>query len=99
MGVFIGSVVVNTNDMERAIAFWTQLLGHEFRSGNESFTVLRDPNRAWTYLALQKTDENKLGRNRLHLDLFTSNQAGEIERLERLGAIRIHVSTRRKTIS
>jgi catechol 2,3-dioxygenase-like lactoylglutathione lyase family enzyme len=89
VGVYIGSVVVNTNDMDRAIAFWTQALGYEVRSGDESFTVLHDPGRTWAFLALQKTEEPRTGLNRLHLDLFTSDQPGEIARLERLGAVRI----------
>ncbi|HWV25520.1 MAG TPA: VOC family protein [Thermomicrobiales bacterium] len=89
MKVFIGSIVVNTNDMERAIAFWTEALGYVVRSGDKTFTVLHDPNRRWAYLSLQLTNEIKFSRNRLHLDLFTDDQAGEIARLEGLGAERI----------
>ena len=89
MGVFIGSVVVNTNNMDRAIAFWTAALGYKVRSGDAQFTVLCDPDRTWTFLALQKTDKSKSGRNRLHLDLFTSDQEREIARLEALGAVRL----------
>ena len=89
MGLFIGSIVVNTNDMDRAIAFWTAALGYEIRSSEPSFTVLHDPDNHWTFLALQKTDKPKAGLNRLHLDLFSGDQAGEISRLEALGAVRI----------
>ena len=89
MGLYIGSIVVNTNDMERAVTFWTQALGYEVRDADPAFTVLHDPGQQWAFLALQKTDQPKSGLNRLHLDLFTADQAGEISRLEGLGATRI----------
>ena len=36
----------------------------------------------------QKVPETKAGKNRLHLDLYTDDQAGEVERLLALGATR-----------
>lgn len=89
MTVYIGSIVVNTNDMQRAVAFWTEALGYEIRQDDKTFTVLQDPDRRWALLSLQLTNEIKFSRNRLHLDLFTDDQEGEIARLEALGAQRI----------
>src|SRR5690348_9943653 len=75
--------------MERSIAFWTAALGYVVTQGpDETFTVLADPNHRWSFVSLQPTDEPKEGLNRLHLDLFTEDQAGEVARLEGLGATR-----------
>lgn len=89
MPAYIGAIVVNTNDMQSAVAFWTQALGYEVRDDDKAFTVLHDPNRGWVFLSLQLTDETKFSHNRLHLDLFTDDQPGEIARLQALGAEQI----------
>ena len=89
MGLFVGSTVVNTHDIERGIAFWTAALGYVVRDADEKFAVLADPNRPWSNLSLQLTDEEKRGRNRVHLDLYTQDRDGEVKRLESLGARQI----------
>jgi catechol 2,3-dioxygenase-like lactoylglutathione lyase family enzyme len=87
MPLYLGATVINTTDMETSIAFWTAALGYVVGPRpEESFVVLIDPERRWSFLALQLTDEPKQGLNRLHLDLFTDDQPGEVERLQRLGA-------------
>jgi catechol 2,3-dioxygenase-like lactoylglutathione lyase family enzyme len=89
MGLYIGSVVINVCDLERATAFWSAALNYVVRDEDETFVVLTDPKRRWANVSLQLWDEPKMGRNRLHLDLYSDNQAGEVERLERLGAVRL----------
>jgi catechol 2,3-dioxygenase-like lactoylglutathione lyase family enzyme len=91
MSLYIGSTVVNVADLDRAIAFWTAALGYAVRDAAHAptFAVLSDPERAWSNLSVQLSDEPKAGRNRLHLDLYAGDQAGEVARLESLGARRI----------
>jgi catechol 2,3-dioxygenase-like lactoylglutathione lyase family enzyme len=89
MGLYIGSTVINTANMEESIAFWTAALGYVVRSSDPTFAVLTDPNRRWSNLSLQLSAEPKRGRNRLHLDLYTTDQDGEVARLAGLGATRI----------
>lgn len=89
MGLYVGSTVINTADIERAIAFWTAALGYVVRDADPTFAVLTDPGRRWSNLSLQRSDEPKRGRNRVHLDLYTTDQAGEVARLEALGAKRV----------
>ena len=90
MGLYVGSTVINTADMERAIAFWTVALGYVVRDSDATFAVLTDPERRWSNVSLQCSDEPKRGRNRVHLDLYTTDREGEVARLEGLGAT--HVS-------
>jgi hypothetical protein len=39
-------------------------------------------------VSLQQVPEPRSGKNRLHLDLYTGDQAGEVERLLGIGATR-----------
>ena len=89
MELFIGSTVINTADLERAIAFWTAALGYVVRDGDPTFAVLTDPRRRWSNLSLQRSDEPKQGRNRVHLDLYAADREAEVTRLEGLGARRV----------
>lgn len=89
MGLYVESTVINTTDMERGIAFWSAALGYVVRDADPTFAVLTAPNRRWSNVSLQRTDEPKRGRNRLHLDLYASDRDAEVERLEELGATRV----------
>lgn len=85
----IGSIVVNVNDLERSVAFWTAALGLEAERVDDDWATLRDPDRPGIKLALQLTDQPKTGINRLHLDLYSNGrQQEEVARLEKLGATR-----------
>jgi catechol 2,3-dioxygenase-like lactoylglutathione lyase family enzyme len=88
MGLYVGSTVINTADVEKSIAFWTAALGYVVRGSDPTFAVLTDPKRRWSNVSVQLTAEPKRGRNRLHLDLYTTDQEGEVARLEALGATR-----------
>ncbi len=89
MGLCVGSTVINTADMERAITFWTAALGYVVRGSNPAFAVLTDPERRWSNVSLQRSDEPKRGHNRVHLDLYTTDRDGDVARLEGLGATRV----------
>lgn len=89
MGLYVGSTVINTTDIEKGIAFWTAALGYVVRNADPTFAVLTDPRRRWSNVSLQLTAEPKQGRNRLHLDLYTMDQESEVARLEGLDATRV----------
>lgn len=89
MALFIGSTVLNTADLEAGVAFWTAALGYVVRNVDPTFAVLTDPQRHWSNLSLQRTDVLKVGANRVHLDLYSDDQAAEVARLEGLGAVRV----------
>ena len=87
--VRVGSVVIDCNDFERMMAFWRDVLRYEPRHEPEDdWVILRDPDDAGVQVALQRVPEPRIGKNRLHLDLYTDDPEGEIERLLSLGARR-----------
>jgi catechol 2,3-dioxygenase-like lactoylglutathione lyase family enzyme len=89
MTLYVGSTVLNVADLDRATAFWTVALGYVVRNASPTFVVLTDPRRRWSNISLQRSEAPKVGRNRLHLDLYADDQLAEVARLESLGATRL----------
>lgn len=85
--MYVGSVVIDCNDFARMYAFWRDALGYIPREPpEEEWGVLQDPEHSHVNVSLQKVPEPRAGKNRLHFDLYTGDQAGEIARLLGLGA-------------
>lgn len=87
----LGTVVVNVQDMSRAVAFWTAALGYKprEREWDPEFMMLVDPAGGGLPVSLQLTDSPPKEPVRVHLDLYTSQQARHVERLTGLGAARV----------
>jgi catechol 2,3-dioxygenase-like lactoylglutathione lyase family enzyme len=86
----IGSVVIDCNDFAEMVAFWQEALhyvpGEPSPEGD--WVVLHDPDGQGVNVSLQQVPEQRVGKNRLHFDLYTDDQKGEVERLLGVGAIR-----------
>jgi hypothetical protein len=89
VGVRVGSVVIDCNDLPTRLAFWEAALGYEpRREPEEGWGSLRDPAGENVNVSLQKVPEPRVGKNRLHLDLYSGDRDAEVERLLRIGATR-----------
>jgi catechol 2,3-dioxygenase-like lactoylglutathione lyase family enzyme len=87
--VKIGSIVIDCNDFESMFAFWQEALRYVPREpADDDWVVLKDPDGRGVNVSLQQVPEKRSGKNRLHLDLYTHDQAAEVERLLALGAAR-----------
>ncbi len=85
MTIRLGSTVINCADMELMTTFWSQALhllpssvtpGDDFRKlSGEDYNI-----------SLQLAGEPVSGRDQMHLDLYSTDQAGDVERLTGLGA-------------
>ena len=83
----VGSIVIDCNDFERMSAFWAEALSYRSREEPEGgFVVLRDPEGNNVNVSLQKVPERSTEKNRLHFDLYSIDQASEVERLLGIGA-------------
>ena len=81
-------MVIDCNDLPRMSGFWQAALGYEPREEpEEDWVVLRDPSGAGVNVSIAVVPEPRVGKNRLHLDLYTDDASGEIERLQGLGAV------------
>jgi predicted enzyme related to lactoylglutathione lyase len=90
----LGTVVVGADDVGRAVAFWSAVLG--FRpvqfDDDDGFTILVPPSGEGTRVAVQRSETPAEEHPRLHLDLVVDDadeQAAEVERLIGLGATRV----------
>jgi predicted enzyme related to lactoylglutathione lyase len=88
MTLRIGSVVINCKDFHKTYKFWQEALHYHTREKHPTpdFVILRDPKDTGPNVSVQETDELKFGRNRMHLDLYATDQKAEVERLVKLGA-------------
>jgi catechol 2,3-dioxygenase-like lactoylglutathione lyase family enzyme len=92
--VRVGSVVIDCNDFDAMSAFWTAALGYVPRDEPEpDWVVMQDPKGVGVQVSLQVVPEPRVGKNRLHFDLYTDDRAGEVERLLALGATRFERET------
>jgi catechol 2,3-dioxygenase-like lactoylglutathione lyase family enzyme len=89
--VTIGSIVMRCYEWERMVAFWQAALRYvvEHADPNGGFVILRDPQGRGPNVSIDQAPTRRTGkRSWLHLDLYTTNQRDEVERLVRLGARR-----------
>ena len=87
----IGSIVLRVDDLQRQTEFWQEVLGYERRpeADNDDFVLLAPRDGVGPNLSLDAV-RSALQIPRLHLDLYTEDRAGEVERLLALGATEVH---------
>jgi hypothetical protein len=83
----IGSIVIDCNDFEKMMAFWQETLHYVPKyPPKDGWVILRDPEGRNPNVSLNKIPKDIKGRIRLHMDLYTTDQEGDIARLLRKGA-------------
>lgn len=85
MAIRLGSTVINCADMELMTRFWSQALSlvPSSESDGDDFRVLRGEH---VSISLQLAATPVSARDQMHLDLYSDDQAAEVERLTGLGA-------------
>lgn len=88
----IGTIVLTVEDIDRAGEFWRAALGYVNRAEPSDDWVILDPpyKKHWdapgASIALSVTGYPQHYPPRIHLDLYATDQSGEISRLLALGA-------------
>lgn len=88
MGFPIRNIGIDTNDLERTVAFWRAATGYVERARIPDYVLLGDPDGRGANLLVQRVPEPRSGKNRLHLDLAVDDVDEAAETLVRLGATR-----------
>jgi predicted enzyme related to lactoylglutathione lyase len=84
----IGAIVWGVRDIHRGVKFWSKALNYKLRREPDvDFAILVPKDGEGMQLSLNKVTSDKPKRH--HMDLFAQDQAGEVERLLTLGAIRV----------
>jgi predicted enzyme related to lactoylglutathione lyase len=85
---------LDCSDLDRMAAFWTDAAGLVVDRVIEGrYVALRGHGIA---LTLQRVDEPKTVKNRMHLDLLVDDVVQEVRRLESLGATRLTETARQE---
>lgn len=86
----LGGLIIDckTDDLDREAAFWSKALGYEIRPSDDpndkNYVILATPD-GEPYVEVQSVEHP----SRVHLDIKTDDLEAEVQRLERLGAVRV----------
>jgi catechol 2,3-dioxygenase-like lactoylglutathione lyase family enzyme len=87
----VGSIVIRVDDLQRQTEFWTKALDYVPRDNDATdFMLLRPRDGVGPNVSLDRVHSKVQVPPRIHLDLYTEDQAGEVERLIGLGATEVH---------
>jgi len=87
----IGSVVIRVDDLDRQRAFWTAALDYVAReSGSDDFVLLKPRDGSGPNVSLDRVRADVQIPPKIHLDLYSEDQAADVDRLNALGATEIH---------
>jgi catechol 2,3-dioxygenase-like lactoylglutathione lyase family enzyme len=97
--ISVGSIVIRCRRFEEMLAFWQSALGYVPREPpDHGWVVLTDPTGRGPNISLDRVEQPPpLGEtSRVHLDFYTDEAEGEVERLLNLGATRYEREARSK---
>jgi predicted enzyme related to lactoylglutathione lyase len=87
----VAHFVIDVDDLDQGVQFWTAALDATEEPASEQsrnvYRKLRLPDSEIRVL-LQRTNNEKTSKERMHLDLESDNVEAEVQRLEALGATR-----------
>jgi predicted enzyme related to lactoylglutathione lyase len=86
----IGSIVIRVDELQRQAAFWSAALDYEARRIDVDFVLLKAKDGTGPNVSLDQVRSTVQVPPRIHLDLYTADQAGEVARLIALGATEVH---------
>jgi predicted enzyme related to lactoylglutathione lyase len=86
-------LIVDAHDIDALATFWSAVLGWPENDRDETGIELMNPDGSLPTLVFLKVPDEKVVKNRLHIDVnpVGCEQAEELERLLALGATRVDV--------
>ena len=88
----VGSIVLRVDDLQRQAEFWTAALDNVRRGEGDSddFVLLRPRDGVGPNVSLDEHHSTVNLPPRIHLDLYSQDQAADVKRLIALGATEVH---------
>ena len=87
----VGSIVIRVDDLERQKAFWSAALDYVPRIDRaDDFALLKPRDGIGPNVSLDRVRAPVQVPPKIHLDLYATDQAAEVERLKGLGATEVH---------
>ena len=97
MGLRFSEICIDARDPEALAAWWAQALGWPKHADSDGDVVLTPPAGAgpiWLFLTVP---DDKVVKNRLHLDFTPDDQVAEVDRLISLGARHVDIGQGEQT--
>jgi hypothetical protein len=91
MTLRLWSIVVDARNPATLGHWWADILGWKVFYEADDEVVVTTPDERNPGIAFVKSDDAKVGKNRLHLDFAPGDRDAEVARLERLGARRADI--------
>ena len=79
-------VVFDCHDPASLAGFWAHVVGGTVRVRSDAWATVRDPRPGGVLVAFQRVPEGKAAKNRVHLDIWSSDIAADTARLVAVGA-------------
>jgi predicted enzyme related to lactoylglutathione lyase len=86
MTIRMGGVTIDCADPRTLAEFWTKALEATATDYDGEFIFLMPPGEDRPYVGLQRVPEERVGKNRAHLDFSTDDRQAGVDRLVGLGA-------------
>jgi hypothetical protein len=91
MSLRLWTVLIDAHDPRKLGTWWAEVLGWKvFHDTDDEFVITTEDMR-FPGLVFLAVPEDKMVKNRIHLDFVPDDQAAEVARLESLGATRIDI--------
>jgi predicted enzyme related to lactoylglutathione lyase len=91
MGSSFYSVVVDSHDPGALARFWAAVLDYPIVFENDEEVAVAKDSDTPPALLFVRNDDDKQGKNRLHIDLNPTDQDAEVARVIGLGAQRVEI--------
>jgi len=85
----IVNVTIDCRSPSQLVRFWAAVLDYDVQHDEDLYGALTDPTGRGPRLRFQVVPEEKVVKNRVHLDVAVPDRDAEIERLVELGGIRL----------
>jgi predicted enzyme related to lactoylglutathione lyase len=80
------SITMDCDDPVQLAEFWAEVTGYDVQTANEHIAVLTGDGTVGPRFMLIKVPEDKTAKNRMHIDLGTTDLDREVDRVVGLGA-------------
>ena len=89
--ITVGSIVIRVGDLRRQTEFWSAALDYVPREENDDdFVLMRPRSGIGPNISLDQHRSTLNVPPRIHLDLYSEDQAADVARLIGLGATEVH---------
>jgi predicted enzyme related to lactoylglutathione lyase len=85
-------VVIDCHDPQALARFWAEVTGYDLGRGDETWAWVKGEGDRSIAIGFQRVPEDKVVKNRVHVDLAAVDIEAEAARIEALGARRLWVS-------